>query len=492
MDPSLRSTSAVHRFRSTEPRQPLHPREKLLLGIIVAHLSFLPWALGTAPLWAQLISLAFAFLGFIVALSPRYYTSELAGGPPFSLLTWPKLLRFPLFWVGLALFAYIALQGFNPAWEYIERDRLWWMQQIPHIDWLPQGTRNPFRLGGPWRLLLIYASAWLVVCSIWVGFTRRRTLRYLLVALISNGVLFTAFALLQRLTDAKQIYWSWTSPNASFFGSFIYKNHAGAYLLLILGATCALAAWHYVRGRRKLEKSTPVGVLVFFATILAVAIYVSYARGATLFAALFLAFAAGVALVLHWRQPAELRKPFVGVVFLLGLGAFLYVGADSLSAERAWRRLQRIADASDVTIGSRQAAARAAFDMFKDNWAWGTGAGSFRFLFPAYQQNYPEIFEARKHRQFWDFAHNDIIQIPAELGAFGIAVIAFGFCFWLWRLLSVKFIRSPLSVLLVGCAVVLVAHSWTDFLFYNPAILITWCSLWPIAALWPALEERRR
>ena len=80
-----------------------------------------------------------------------------------------------------------------------------------------------------------------------------------------NGLALAVFGLVQRLLSNGKMFWRWESPNPSFFSSFIYKNHAGAYLDLALAVTCALAAWYYLRGVRRLEKSNPAGVFVFFA-----------------------------------------------------------------------------------------------------------------------------------------------------------------------------------------------------------------------------------
>ena len=37
----------------------------------------------------------------------------------------------------------------------------------------------------------------------------------------------------------------------------------------------------------------------------------------------------------------------------------------------------------------------------------------------------------------------------------------------------------------------LLAYSWFDFPFQCPAILITWCAMWPVVTLWTQFEEQR-
>lgn len=468
----------------------MHALEKLLLVVVSLNLIFLPWALGGVRVWGQFTCCGLSILGFMIALLPRTYSDE-STGVEFRLHTWTKLIRFPVFWAGLLLLLYIVIQALNPAWTYIEENRMWWMRARPHIAWLPSGTENPFWLGGPWRWLIVYGAAWLLVCSIWIGFTRRKTLQIFLVVLAANSAALAVFALVQRLAGNGKIYWFWKSPARSFFGPFVYKNHAGGYLLLMMALCCALAAWFYFRSLRRLEKSNPSGLFLFFGLILAIDILVSYARSATLFAFAFLLIALVAFLFYQWRTPS-LRRPLVAGVLLLGLGLFVYMGLQALSADRAVARMERLMAENDGTIASRQIATTAALDMLADNWVKGTGAGSFRFLFPIYQQHYPEIFMRGKRRQFWDFAHNDIVQIPIELGAFGVAALLFCGGFWFVRLVRSYFWENALSFLLVTGLFVLLAHGWTDFLFYNPAILLTWCALWPAVVLWTEYEERRR
>ena len=480
----------LENFRAPAPRLRLHPQENLLLWIVCAHLIFLPWALGAVKWWAQVISLGLAVAGFVIALTPRQYNEEFTSRGSFRLVIWPRLLRFPIFWAGLVLFAYITVQGLNPAWTYASNSRGWWMVARPHLDWLPSGVDGRFFFGGgSWRTLIVFASAWLLVCSIWIGFTRRRTAQFLLIVLTVNGLALAIFALVQRVTQARLIYWRVPSPNESFFGPFIYKNHAGAYLLLILATSLALAAWYYLRGLRRLEKSNPAGLFVFFGVVVAVDIIVSYARGATIVMLAYLTVAMVAFIFFQVSNPNLLRKPIVIAVMLVGFGALVWTSLQALAADRAWDRMRQLLDDKDLSVRSRELATAATWDMVQAHPWYGSGAGSFRYLFPIYQQQYPEIFKEGRDQLFWQNAHNDLVQFPAELGVVGCAILLFGAAFWAWRLLRAYFWENPLSLLMTAGLLLLVAHGWTDFIFENPAVLLTWCALWPATVLWTEYEE---
>jgi O-antigen ligase len=477
-------------FRTKAPRLKIHPVEMATLWAVAIHLVFLPWALGTMWPWTQIVSLGLATIGFVCCLLPRTYTQEHTRAAPFRMYTARKLIRFPVFWLGLLLLGYIATQALNPAWTYETNGHAAWMRRIDFNHWLPRGVEAPFARYNPWRMLIIYSATWLTVCTVWVAFTRRRTVQLLLITLGINGVLLAAFGIVQRVTGNGKIYWFVESTNVSFFSTFVYKNHAAAYLLLTLIVTCGLAAWYYIRGLRRMEKSNPSGVLAFFATFIAVSILTSYARGATLTMLVFLLVCIVGFLIHQLRQPSENRRPVVMIVLMLVFGFFLKVGSDALRTKEAWDRIRAGVMRQDTALAAREKATEAAAEMLREQWRFGVGSGAFRHLFSIYQHRHPDLVATPDgRRQFWEHAHNDVIQFPIELGAFGTAVIAASFGFYLLRLVRSYFWENPLSTSVVFGGGLLVAYAWFDFPFQNPAVLITWAILWPIATMWAQFEE---
>lgn len=476
----------LEQFRGASRRIKIHPRELAVLWIVGAHLALLPWGLGGMRLWAQIPSLGFALAGFIVALLPRDYREEHTGSTAFRLLPYPRLLRFPLFWLGLALLIYVAIQALNPAWVYETDGKGWWMRKVDAIAWLPSGVRVPFSEWGPWRMLLIYTSVWLTVCTLWVGVTRRRTLQLLLLALAANGIALSGFGLAQRVLSNGLMYWFWKSPNESFFASFIYKNHAGAYLDLTLGIACGLAAWYYLRGLRRMEKSNPSGLLVFFATGIAVAVLVSYARGATLVMLAFLCVCIGIFIVHQLVSPSPHRKPIVAIALILIFGYFLKTGLEALNSHIAWDRLKQGVTEQDDSIAIRRFATKAATEMLGDYWLRGAGAGGFGFLFPTYQQRYPELHPGK---EIWDHAHNDLVEIPLELGLGGACLLLAAIGYLGLHLVRNYFWANPLSGCLTFMLVLVTGYAAWDFPFQCPAILLLWWTLATAATMWARFEE---
>jgi O-antigen ligase len=120
----------------------------------------------------------------------------------------------------------------------------------------------------------------------------------------------------------------------------------------------------------------------------------------------------------------------------------------------------------------------------------GTGAGSFRYLFPIYQQRDPEL-NTPGSRNFWEYAHNDIMQFPIETGAIGTSLLISIMLYWLTALTRACFWRNSLSTCLLAGNLLLLIYSWWDFPFQCPPVLITWCAFWPAAALWTQFQGSR-
>lgn len=468
-------------------RVSLHPAERVLIILVLIHLIFLPWALGTMRLWAQIISIVLAALIFIVALIPRSYTDENSRTGSHYLSMLPRLLRFPLFWIGALLLIYIAIQGLNPAWRYVSTDQGWWMTRITYINWLPHGTESPLDWANPWRALMIYGSAWLLMCSLWIGITRRRALQVILVGLVSNGLLLAIVAAAQRLTGTNKILWFVDSPN-QIWGTFFYRNHGAAWFGLMVSLFCGLAFWHYLKALRTFAKSSPAALYGFLSFLMIVIVIAGYSRGAVISTLLFLGLFIITFLVRQFTLPAYPQKNVITVFLILLVAGFTFFGLQGLNAKNTWDRMEQLFEGETKTMAARRSATQATFDMWKASPWLGHGAHSFRFIFPVYQQHYPTIWKAGKRRLYWEHAHNDIAQTSAELGIVGVSFIVLG---WLWAL--GRFVRTrawanPLSITLLLGMICTVAHSWGEFVFQNPAILITWVSFGVISLRWAELD----
>jgi len=434
--------------------------------------------------WSQLVSLGFALTGFVLSLCSR------TGGdgifPPAA-----KLRRFPVFWAGLAMLLYIVVQGLNPAWRYASTPANWWLEPVEHISWLPSGIQAPFARSNPWSTLVVFGSLWLLVCSVWVGLTRRLSYRLLFTALVANGFLLALLGVLQQLTDTKQIFWSYLPSNATFVASFIYRNHAGPYLNLMVALAVGLGFWHYQRSQRHLEKPSSAVAILFLAVFVAIMVLFSYSRASIGVLLAFILLAMGALTARKYFGPARSHRSRRDLLILcLALSGFVGVCLVSLRAEKVWQRFAQISTDPVGTTGFRSQARQAATEMLQDRWLFGWGAGCFRYGFPLYAQHYPTIYKSGGNNlRFWEHAHDDVLEFPIEFGVVGLIPLIYALGCAAWQLARRRFWRNSVSLSLVLVCTLVACHSWVDFVFQNPAVLLTWCVFMIAAVRWLELDR---
>jgi O-antigen ligase len=472
---------------------PLHPLERALVIWTCLHLCFLVWAVGGRSPWIAYATLGFGVVAFVLALWPRRYTGELAPEGDFTLHTWPRVLKFPLFWIGLGFLGYILIGALNPAWERVSEPPYWYIEARPHQELLPTSVAAPFEKMNAWRLLAIYGACWLVMTALWAGLTRRAAAQAILTVLVVNGFVLSLLAITQKMAGATEMLWFIKVPAAYFHGTFIYKNHAGAYFNLLLVVTLGLAIWHHVRSLRRLERGSPAPVFAFAVVVMAACVFMSGSRTAMLLLAAYLVISLVIYLVWRSRNRAGPGNPAVSGMLAVCTAALIAASAYFLNLDNSIEQIRLLTTEQGhrAAVEFRVQARNATWDLFRDQPLTGWGAGSFRHAFPIHQQNYPEIFRAgAKNTFFWDHAHNDYVQALAELGVLGFLFPVAGLFWLLYKLIRLGSLAHPAFLLITFGLGLTLAHAWVDFPLYNVAILTTFCTVWAAVVRWAELEHR--
>jgi len=479
--------SKVAAFRNRGAHDPLGASEIRFLALLGIHLTFLPWALGNVFLLGQIISLGLSCLGFIFAyLSFAHRLQGIDARIQVGRAAFQELRRFPPFWIGLILLLYLLLQAGNPSWMYVRNASWWWLVKTRNLPWLPTSIEAPFLQFNVWRQFIIYADAWILASSLWLGPTSRRSLRIILGVLFANAAGLALLLAIQHAAENIRIPWPLTEwTNLELTASFANKNYAGAYLALLIFPGLALMTWFIEYKKKALRRSTPAGIFALGSLGLALAVFFTLSRGAalTMMAALALF---GMWFLGLWRRhrsrhPTNWRLTLaVGAIF----GLLLLVLFQDLNYSEIFARMDQLAvqQRNEPSVRLRILARSAAVEMFKENGVRGVGAGGFRFLFIEHAKKYPDIY--RNGLLFWEHAHCDWLEIPIELGIVGDLVLAAGGAWWLWIIGSKRMQWSPIVVpLLLGCFQTLI-HAAFDFPFQCPAILLTWIALLAVAGKW--------
>jgi len=395
-----------------------------------------------------------------------------------------RLLRFPFFWLGIFLFAWIACQSWNTWGIVVHRDLGWRILPSEHIGWLPSGLDAPFASdeepGGMngWRQLLILVGPWALLCALRAAVQRRRSYAWLAAVAIVNGLGVALAGNLARANKWKD-FLGVTDPDLTNppFGPFIYKNHAGAYLCLAAGLALALM-YHLAKLRGdKADRGGPhlvVGLALIFLA-LGAASTMSFAAVAG--AASVVLIVAPLAYLLDRKLRADF-SPLPAVAFV-ALGAIvLYVGLLSADANQ-WRlkvmRKQQLADR--VGLDDRAPLREATWLMVStpsfDRQLSGWGGGSYRWVSPDFMRT-QEVFLNKRGELVSraTHAHNDWLQAPVEWGLAGWTMVAGALAFLVLRLRAQVRGPSAPALALLGVLFLFSGHAFFDFLTFIPQLTL--------------------
>jgi len=462
----------------------LSQHERLLVTVVSLHVCFMPWALGSVLLLPQCLCFVFSLVEIVILFLPSYEASIKQQARASE-----RLLRLPAFWIGALFILYLVCGLLNPAWVYKTDHQSWWIESIHFKAWLPHGVLVPFSSGGPLRSLMLWSSAWLTGCAIAVGFTRSRMSRNLLTALTLNGGVLALLGISEKLLGVNIPASDFGAASGSLLTlSFVYKNHAGAYMLIIISCSLSLALWHFENDSKRGDKSNPSGLYVLLTLIFSGAIMTSYARGATI-TMLCLILIIFIIFILKWW-----KSIFENAVITLTIGAILFsvliIGLYSLNAGEAWDRIANGLDGKDGSLASREIATQAGNLMAHDHFLFGVGGDSFRYVFPEYQKLYPQIwtFGDKGPRMVWEYMHNDLLQYLVEYGIVGVSILVLLIGATLYNWVRYDGYKRTYNVfILLGGVALLFAARW-DFPLQCPAIFITAIAL--AAASWGNLRRR--
>lgn len=253
---SLALTATLRgQFPSTPAEAARPSRRERMTTLLAGTAVILPaWLIGAWYVWAQWVTLGLALVAFGSLFTPVFdYRVWPPSQSPHGAVR--RLARFPIFWLGLAILAYGALAALNPWLALTSDGARTWLEVLPAKGWLPRSLEAPFGDMNAWRVELMLAPAWLVTCAIWAGVDTAGSLHGLLKAVALNGALLAVFGLVEWVDGTRDMFWVYDPrpeyPMQTFFSSFVYAEHAAAWLVLALGATAGCFMCGSAKGSRE-------------------------------------------------------------------------------------------------------------------------------------------------------------------------------------------------------------------------------------------------
>ena len=233
-------------------------------------------------------------------------------------------------------------------------------------------------------------------------------------AIVLAGASISLLGLLQKATGAEAILWQTpiSGYGSTFFATYYYHANAGSFLNLALPLSAGLAV--RVFGIESNQAVRSICLVAFLLNLMAIAANTS--RGAQLIAGVIL-------LALLWQLGPRIFRDLSRSKKNIALGGaaaiFLVIFAVGRAAHldepiRRWETL-----GEQVSTDSRWSSSRVAMSALRDTGFLGSGPGTFRVIFPAYNQA-----ASNPAPGTWRFLHEDYLQTAMEWGWLGGALWA--------------------------------------------------------------------
>lgn len=283
----------------------------------------------------------------------------------------------------------------------------------------------PFATLGRLLMLLALTMAFLVVTN--AIRSRPQNERVLWVVALT-GLAMSVLGVVQLLQWNGKIYWFYpASDDASPFGPFFNHNHFAAYLEMAIPLTLGLFLQSIRRAPDELARLVLSG---FSLVVMLTALLLCGSRGAIL--ALSSAVVLYGVVMLARRQMGRLEWMVGAIALAMAVSFAAWIGLPHLT--ETTRKLHSMAEfESEPSLSARLVGWAYTLRILRDYPIVGSGLGTFA---EAWIHYYPP-----GTANVWKEAHNDYLQVAAETGLAGAALLVWG----LWRFTRRYLFRLPIA-----------------------------------------------
>jgi O-antigen ligase len=301
--------------------------------------------------------------------------------------------------------------------------------------------------------------------------------RKIAIILAVYGIAVASFALLQGISPNGKLYWL-REPRLGgwIYGPYVNHNHYAGLMELLVPIPLIISLSHFTQERERIAAG--VGAAIMVGTI-----FLSGSRGGMIAILVELA----VLGIVMFRKKTKLRIAIGVATFAIVLAGLLtWLGGKELTT-----RVSSISTEarSELSGGMRLSIDRDALHMFRERPMLGWGLGSFPTVYPQFRSFYTNFFVNE--------AHNDYLQLLAEMGLPGFAIMVW-FLVVIYRRARQKvgnWSSNVSSAVTLACTLGLagiLVHSFFDFNLQIPANAAFFYVLGSIAAAPPLLQRTRK
>ncbi len=268
-------------------------------------------------------------------------------------------------------------------------------------------------------------------------------------------------------------------------GTYVNRNHYAGLLEMAL-PFAAMGAVGVMKGRRSrrltVRRALAASGLFALAGLMLAAIIQSLSRAGFAFALASLAVMGAVALAGPKGRAGWKRRAAAGVAAAAAAAAFVFLPTDPLIF-----RFGALAATEEISADTRVQVWRDTLKLIEDYPVAGVGLGGYTAAIHRYQTAAPT--------QTIGMAHNDYLQLAAELGLPGFAALLLLAGWALARAGKAASLHDParryLGLACLGALTALALHSLVDFNLYLPANAAALAWIAGLATVLPSLPATR-
>ena len=434
---------------------------------VAAHVCILlvgvSWAFGGNADWVRTPISIWGSLGIVLA-----FATPLLGRMRGRVL--PGTFHWA--WPVIALNCIVGLSCLTPGFRVVTFRANSLIMPLPVNWWTPSSARFEVSLRALWLFDGIYFSCLNLALSV----RSRHVLRMVFATAAGNALALSVFGIVQKLVGSPGLYFGYVpSPQDYFFASFVYDNHWGAFIILMIGA-CFGLAFRYMQGATGGGFFRGPGLMGVVATcLLATSIPLSGSRACTLLLVIMLVVALSYGIprisdaLSQSSVPTSGALAGIALAAILAIAGFWMTAGDAIQSRASKTREQLAAMWTDRGFGSRGILYRDTWQMARDRLLFGWGMGSYPIVFGLYNSQRPNRDGLP---QIYHDAHSDWLQSLSEIGLAGTALIGAAVGLPALAVRRLRVTRIP-YFLLCGCVLV-TAYSWIEFPFGNVAVVLAW------------------
>jgi O-antigen ligase len=372
----------------------------------------------------------------------------------------------------LALNGIVLVSCFTPGFRSLNYGSEVYFMPVHVPLWMPSAARPETALRALWLFDGIFFSC----LNIALAIGHRGVIRAVIAAAVGNALALSIFGTIQKLVRSTGLYFgAIKSPQDYFFASFVYDNHWGAFIILMMGGCLGMILRYSARSKGGGFFHGPALVGLVSALLIEISVPMSGARICTVLLGILTvaALVKGAPTLSRALRGSGVSAAGANVglslaVILAGVGAWIVAG-DIIRSRVSMAKEQVAAAWAQGGLGARSIVYHDTWRMARARPLFGWGMGSYPSVFALYNT---QVSKGDHIPVVYHDAHSDWIQSVAEIGFIGTALIGIAVAMPAMSLRR-RLVPPFPYFLLAGCVIVAV-YAWVEFPFGNVAVVLAW------------------